>query len=40
LWIDALSIDQSNDSEKGPQVAMMGAIYQLATRVIAWLGPE
>lgn len=40
LWIDALCIDQSNDVEKGPQVAQMGTIYSFAARVIAWLGPE
>ncbi|KAG8165749.1 hypothetical protein KVR01_004301 [Diaporthe batatas] len=40
LWIDALCIDQSNDLEKGPQVAQMGAIYSFAAHVIAWLGPE
>ena len=40
VWIDALCIDQSNDREKGPQVALMGEIYRLASRVVAWLGPE
>lgn len=40
LWIDALCIDQSNDVEKGPQVAQMGTIYSFAAHVIAWLGPE
>lgn len=39
LWIDAICIDQANAAEKGPQVAMMGNIYQSASRVIAWLGP-
>jgi hypothetical protein len=40
LWIDALSIDQSNNTEKSAQVSMMGEIYRRASRVIAWLGPE
>lgn len=40
LWIDALAIDQSNSEEKSTQVAMMGEIYRLASRVVAWLGPE
>ncbi|AEO71255.1 uncharacterized protein THITE_49961, partial [Thermothielavioides terrestris NRRL 8126] len=40
VWIDALCIDQANDAEKGPQVALMGEIYRRATRVVAWLGPE
>lgn len=40
MWIDALCINHEDDSEKGPQVVMMGDIFRLATRVIAWLGPE
>lgn len=40
FWIDALSINQADDEEKGPQVAMMGQIFCHAFRVIAWLGPE
>jgi hypothetical protein len=33
-------IDQSDDDEKGVQVGMMGDIYENATRVITYLGPE
>jgi hypothetical protein len=40
LWVDALCINQSDNAEKGSQVAMMGEIYRLAARVIVWLGPE
>ncbi|RHZ65262.1 hypothetical protein CDV55_107570 [Aspergillus turcosus] len=40
MWVDVLCIDQSNDIEKGPQVALMGKIYRHSTGVIAWLGPE
>ncbi|KAI1374589.1 HET-domain-containing protein [Hypoxylon crocopeplum] len=40
MWIDALCINQADEAEKGPQVAMMGEIYRLAYRVVAWLGPE
>jgi hypothetical protein len=40
MWVDVLCIDQFNDIEKGPQVALMGKIYRHSTRVIAWLGPE
>ncbi|KAI1476437.1 HET-domain-containing protein [Daldinia eschscholtzii] len=40
VWIDALCINQEDDVEKGPQVAMMSEIYRLAGRVVAWLGPE
>ncbi|KAI0147470.1 HET-domain-containing protein [Xylariaceae sp. FL1272] len=40
IWVDALCIDQLNKIERGPQVAMMGEIYRLATRVVVWLGQE
>ena len=37
LWIDALCIDQENDTEKSLQVARMQDIYRKANRVIIWL---
>ncbi|KAI0851771.1 HET-domain-containing protein [Daldinia vernicosa] len=40
VWIDALCINQTDELEKGPQVAMMGEIFRLARQVVAWLGPE
>lgn len=40
LWVDAVCIDQLSAEEKEVQVARMGKVYRLATRVIAWLGPE
>jgi len=40
LWADAICIDQSNDSEKGRQVNIMGTIYSCATRVLVWLGTD
>ncbi|CAN9237040.1 unnamed protein product [Alternaria alternata] len=40
FWIDAISIDQSNDTEKPHQVSIMGKIYHQAWDVIAWLGLE
>lgn len=40
LWVDALCIDQSNDSEKTQQVQQMGTIYKTAAAVVLWLGPE
>ncbi|KAI0857531.1 heterokaryon incompatibility protein-domain-containing protein [Xylaria cubensis] len=40
IWVDAVCIDQLNNVEKGPQVAMMGEIFRLAARVVVWLGPE
>ena len=38
LWVDAACINQTDDVEKGHQVARMGAIYKNATSVIIWLG--
>ena len=38
LWIDAICINQGDDSEKGEQVALMGDIYSNATRTWIWLG--
>ena len=38
FWIDAISINQSDISEKNGHVQHMGAIYSNASRVIAWLG--
>lgn len=40
LWVDALCINQQDEVEKGPQVAMMGDIYRHATRVVAWIVPD
>ena len=39
IWIDALSIDQSNVKERNHQVAMMAKIYSQAEHVISWIGP-
>nr|RBR00959.1 hypothetical protein FVER53263_20340 [Fusarium verticillioides] len=38
IWADALCIDQANDEEKSVQIQLMGAIYQNAYKVLAWLG--
>lgn len=38
LWVDALCINQYDDSERAAQVAMMGEIYHTAARVNIWLG--
>jgi hypothetical protein len=40
LWIDAVSIDQQNTSERNHQVAHMRDIYSRATAVIVWLGAD
>lgn len=39
MWIDAICINQGDNDEKGPCVAIMGKIYQNASRVVVWLGP-
>jgi hypothetical protein len=38
LWVDALSINQEDESEKSSQIQHMGRIYREAQRVVAWLG--
>lgn len=40
FWIDQLSIDQSNVTEKNHQVQFMGDIFRRAELVIAWIGKE
>jgi hypothetical protein len=39
LWVDAICINQKDDSEKSDQVKQMKGIYKDATAVFAWLGP-
>lgn len=38
LWIDAISIDQSNIPERNHQVSFMGTIYSRASQVLIYLG--
>ncbi|KAE9378346.1 hypothetical protein N431DRAFT_281357, partial [Stipitochalara longipes BDJ] len=38
IWIDAICINQSNDSEKEVQVNGMDDIYKAASSVVSWLG--
>ena len=38
LWVDAVCIDQYDDTEKSHQVANMLSIYESAAQVIVWLG--
>ncbi|KAF2034872.1 hypothetical protein EK21DRAFT_55223, partial [Setomelanomma holmii] len=41
IQINALRINQSDNQERGRQVAMMGQIYEPCTRWYIWLGcPE
>jgi hypothetical protein len=38
LWIDAICINQENTDERNHQVTQMGKVYNLASRVVVWLG--
>lgn len=38
LWIDAISINQSDLAEKAAQVSLMGKIFGRALQVVVWLG--
>jgi hypothetical protein len=40
LWIDALSINQSDTEERSHQVGIMSSIFRGALEVIVWLGPD
>lgn len=40
FWADQICINQSDVVECNRQVAMMGTIYQKATQVITYIGPE
>lgn len=39
LWIDAICINQNDETERNRQVALMGDIYMCAGHVVNWLGP-
>jgi hypothetical protein len=40
LWIDAICIDQSSQSEKGSQVAFMSTIYSMGKQNLVYLGED
>lgn len=40
LWVDAICINQDDETEKAKQIAIMGNIYKKADSVIVWLGNE
>ena len=40
LWVDSISINQTDDGERGREVKRMSQIYPLSDKVIIWLGPE
>ncbi|CAG8960313.1 hypothetical protein HYFRA_00012387 [Hymenoscyphus fraxineus] len=40
MWIDAICINQKDNSERSSQVALMGRIYSQCQNTYAWLGEE
>lgn len=40
LWVDAICINQNDNSERTHQVGIMDTIYREAKKVIVWLGDE
>jgi hypothetical protein len=40
IWIDALCINQDDTNERNAQVSVMDQIYQSASQVLVWLGPD
>lgn len=40
LWIDQLTIDQTNFSERNAQVRIMGEIYRRSSMCLVWLGTD
>lgn len=40
LWADAICINQQNTNERNQQVRLMRQIYEMAERVVVWLGAE
>ncbi|KAH8200340.1 hypothetical protein TruAng_005493 [Truncatella angustata] len=40
VWVDAICINQNDVVERGVQVAKMGEIYSLCSRVVIWLGRD
>ena len=38
LWIDAICVNQTDNTERSCQVAQMSAIYKSAAKVLIWLG--
>ncbi|KIN03035.1 hypothetical protein OIDMADRAFT_27504 [Oidiodendron maius Zn] len=40
IWIDAICINQKDDTECSSQVALMDTIYKTSSKTIVWLGRE
>ena len=39
IWVDAVCINQGDNTEKAEQVSLMREIYERASRTVVWLGP-
>lgn len=40
LWIDAISINQADITERGQQVGLMRDVFRFSDRTVVWLGEE
>jgi hypothetical protein len=40
LWVDAICLDQTDETEKAVQVSLMGEIFRQADKIHIWLGEE
>lgn len=40
MWIDAVSINQQDEEERGQQVALMGAVYESSHGNLIYLGED
>lgn len=40
IWVDAVCINQTDNTEKGQQVGLMAEIYGSASQTYVWLGPS
>jgi hypothetical protein len=40
LWIDAICINQDDNTEKSEQISKMRLIFERASMVAVWIGPE
>ncbi|KXT09323.1 hypothetical protein AC579_6512 [Pseudocercospora musae] len=40
VWIDSVCVNQGDEAERGPQVAIMDRIYSLGTRNLIYLGKD
>ena len=40
LWIDAISINQQDNAEKGEQISQMDSVFKHALLVVSWLGND